>query len=154
MYLHALATALPPAPAKRRRGRSRLYGEELRLKAQAREDAAFYYAPSPVYGEGNITMSYRCLDLIWRPAARLVRFVIVRHPRRGTIFLIAADLTLAPLEILMLYGYRFRIELEFRQAVHVLGASAYHFCMWGMKPLRRGGGNQYLHRASDACRAV
>jgi hypothetical protein len=36
-------------------------------------------APSPVYGESNITLSYRCLDLIWRPAARMVRFVIVRQ---------------------------------------------------------------------------
>jgi hypothetical protein len=29
----------------------------------------------------------------------LVRFVIVRHPRRGTIFLLSTDLTLEPLEI-------------------------------------------------------
>jgi len=48
----------------------------------------------------------------------------------------------------------FRIELGFRQAVHVLGAYAYHFWMWGMKPLRRGDGNQYLHRTSDAYRAA
>src|ERR1019366_10377994 len=91
---------------------------------------------------------------IWRPAARLVRFVIVCHPQRGTIFLLSTDLTLAPLEILMLYGYRFRIELGFRQAVHVLGAYAYHFWMCGMKPLKRGDGDQYLHRTSDASRAA
>jgi hypothetical protein len=38
--------------------------------------------------------------------------------------------------------------------VHVLGVYAYHFWMWGMKPLRRGDGNQYLHRTSDACRTA
>ena len=92
--------------------------------------------------------------LIWRPAARLVRFVIVCHPLRGTIFLLSTDLTLDPLEILVLYGYRFRIELGFRQAVHVLGAYAYHFWMCGMKPLKRGDGDQYLHRTSDAYRAA
>ncbi len=39
--------------------------------------------------------------------------------------------TLAPLEILQIYGYRFRIEVGFRQAVHVLGAYGYHFWMQG-----------------------
>lgn len=77
----------------------------------------------------RMTLRYRCLDLMWRPAGRMVRFVIVRHPHRGTIFLLSTDLTLAPLEILQLYGYRFRIEVGFRQAVHVLGAYGYHFWM-------------------------
>lgn len=91
---------------------------------------------------------------MWRPAARIVRFVIVCHPHRGTIFLLSTDLTLAPLEILMLYAYRFKIELGFRQGVHVLGAYAYHFWMCGMKPLKRGDGDQYLHRTSHAYRAA
>jgi len=151
---NAVAYRPVPPPTQRRRGRPRLYGEKVRLKELAQEEAAFTAAPSPVYGESNVTLTYRCLDLIWRPAARMVRFVIVRHPQRGTIFLLATDLTLAPLEILQLYGYRFRIELGFRQAVHVLGAYAYHFWMWGMKPLRRGDGNQHLHRTSDAYRAA
>ena len=47
---------------------------------------------------------------------------------------------MAPLEILELYGYRFKIELGFKQAVHVIGAYGYHFWMKGMKRVRRGGG--------------
>jgi hypothetical protein len=35
---------------------------------------------------------------------------------------LCTDLTLEPLHILTLYGYRFKIELGFRQAVHVMGA--------------------------------
>jgi len=147
-YLSALA------PAHRRRGRPRIYGAKVRLKDLAQDDAAFASAPSPVYGENNVTLRYRCLDVIWRPAARIVRFVIVCHPHRGTIFLLSTDLILDPLEILLLYGYRFRIELGFRQAVYVLGAYAYHFWMGGMKPLRRGDGNQHLHRTSDTYRAA
>jgi hypothetical protein len=58
------------------------------------------------------------------------------------------------LEIILLYGYRFRIELGFRQAIHVLGAYAYHFWMSTMKPLRRWYGDQYLHRKTDAYRAA
>jgi hypothetical protein len=151
---NAVAYLPLPTPEHRRRGRPRLYGEKVRLKELAQEHAAFTSAPSPVYGENNVTLRYRCLDLIWRPAARIVRFVIVCHPHRGTIFLLSTDLTLAPLEILMLYAYRFKIELGFRQAVHVLGAYAYHFWMSGMKPLKRGDGDQYLHRTSDAYRAA
>jgi len=152
---NAVAYLPAPVPVRRRRGRPRLYGEKVRLKELTQQQAAFTSAPSPVYGENNITLRYRCLDLIWRPAARIVRFVIVRHPQRGTIFLLTTDLPLAPLEILQLYGYRFRIELGFRQAVHVLGAYAYHFWMCGMKQLRRGDGNQYLHCTSNAyCDAI
>lgn len=149
---NAVAFYPAPAPERRRRGRPKVYGEKVRLKDLAKDDAAFTSAPSPVYGENDVTLRYRCLDLIWRPAARMVRFVIVRHPHRGTIFLLSTDLELKPLEILMLYGYRFRIELGFRQAVHVLGSYAYHFWMRGMKPLRRGDGNQHLHRDSQAYR--
>jgi hypothetical protein len=54
--------------------------------------------------------------------------------------------------MLQLYGYRFKIELGFRQAVHVLGTYAYHFWMAGMKPVHRGSGQQYLHRTSDTYR--
>ena len=79
--------------------------------------------------------------------------MIVHHPQRGTIFLLCTDLALEPLQILTLYGYRFKIELGFRQAVHVLGAYAYHFWMAGMKPIRRGAGDQYLHRTSGDYRA-
>jgi hypothetical protein len=143
-----------PTPEHRRRGRPGLYGEKVRLKKLAQDHASFTSAPSPVYGENNVTLRYCCLDLIWRPAARIVRFVIVCHRHRGIIFLLSTDLTLAPLEILMLYGYRFKIELGFRQAVHVLSAYAYHFWMGGMKPLKRGDGDQYLHRTSDAYRAA
>ena len=53
----------------------------------------------------------RVLDRVWRPVGRVVRFVIVHHPQRGTIFLLCTDLALEPLQILTLYGYRFKIEL-------------------------------------------
>jgi Transposase DDE domain len=141
-----------PKAAIRGKGRPRIYGEKVRLKELAKDDRDFTCAPSPVYGESDVIVRYRKLDLMWRPVARIVRFVIVHHPARGTIFLLSTDLSLEPLQILQLYGYRFKIELGFRQAVHVLGAYAYHFWMADMKPVRRGTGDQYLHRTSDTYR--
>ena len=119
----------------------------------AKDDSAFTRAPSPVYGERDVVVRFRVLDLLWKPVGRMVRFCIVHHPLRGTIFLLSTDTSMAPLEILQLYGYRFRIELGFRQAGHVIGAYACHFWMAGMKPLRQGAGDQYLHRTSDEYRA-
>lgn len=135
------------------RGRPKVYGQKVKLKEMAAEDGAFTSAPSPVYGESDVIVQYRVLDLVWKPVGHLVRFVIVRHPQRGTIFLLSTDLSMAPLEILELYGYRFKIELGFKQAVHVIGAYGYHFWMKGMKRVRRGGGDQYLHRTDDKYRS-
>ncbi len=72
----------------------------------------------------------------------------------ATEVLLSTDLTLEPLEIVMLYGYRFKIELGFRQAVHVMGSYAYRFWMAAMKPHRRGQADQYLHREGAAYRAA
>jgi hypothetical protein len=134
------------------RGRPRLYGEKVRLIDLAAQDRFFVEAPSPVYGERNVMVRYRVIDLLWRPVGCLVRFVIVKHPMRGMLFLICTDMSLSPLEIITLYGYRFKIEVGFRQAVHVIGAYAYHFWMMNMKPVRRGQGDQFLHRTTDAYR--
>lgn len=144
---------LPVPPlAHRGKGRPKIYGKKVRLKDLAQDASAFQFAPSPVYGERDVTVRYRVLDLMWRPVGRIVRFCIVHHPVRGTIFLLSTDTTLEPLQMLELYGYRFKIELGFRQAVHVIGAYAYHFWMTDMKPVRRGSGDQHLHMTSDTYR--
>ena len=103
---------------------------------------------SPVYGERNVTLRYRVRDLLWRPARRLVRFVIVMHPTRGSCILMCTDTSLSAVEIIRLYGLRFKIECSFKQAVRQIGSFAYHFWMKDMIPLRYRNGNQHLHRKS------
>ena len=60
----------------------------------------------------------------------------------------STDTSLSAIEIICLYGLRFKIEPGFKQAVHVIGSFSYHFWMKKMQPLRRKNGNQYLHRES------
>ena len=151
---NAVAYLPVPEVKGRGKGRPRIYGQKVRLKDLCLNDSAFTSAASPVYGENEVLVQYRALDVLWKPVGRVVRFCIVKHPVRGTIFLLCTDVSMAPLEILQLYGYRFKIELGFRQAVHVIGAYAYHFWMRDMKPLRRGSGDQYLHKETDAYRTA
>ena len=67
------------------------------------------------------------IDLLWRPLGCLVRFVFVDHPTRGKIILMSTLLSLEPLAIIELYGYRFKIEFSCKQALHTSGTYAYHF---------------------------
>ncbi|MFZ4398066.1 MAG: transposase [Kiritimatiellia bacterium] len=149
---NAVAYRAPEAPKPGTRGRRRTYGEKVTLKRLFEDGSAFSEAPSPVYGESGVTIRFLALDLYWRPVGILVRFVLVIHPTRGRKILLCTDLSLPALSVIRLYGIRFKIEVSFKQAVHTVGAYAYHFWMKAMKPRPRKSGDQYLHRESEAYR--
>jgi hypothetical protein len=143
----------PAAPRsdtpRKKRGRPATYGRKLRLKEVFADTAAMQSIPSPLSGEHATTIRFTTADLFWRPVGVLVRFVFVIHPTRGSIILLSTDTSLPAQDIIRIYGFRFKIEVSFKQALRVLGAYAYHFWMKTAKTLRKQSGNQYLHRASD-----
>jgi hypothetical protein len=145
------SNALAYAPAPRKKGR-RTRGDprpmEIKLKSLLANVKSMQQVASPVYGERNVTQRYRVCDLLWRPAGRLVRFVVVVHPTRGSCILMCTDTSLSAVDIVRLYGLRFKIEHSFKQATRQIGSFAYHFWMKDMVPLRYHNGNQYLHRKS------
>ena len=145
---NAVAFFPPPSPKGKRRGRPRRYGRKTKLRDWFGLQERFHTATCPLYDERPVTLRYFSHDLLWRPLGQLVRFVWVIHPTRGRLVLLCTDLGMAPLDIIRLYAWRFKIEAGFWQAIHTVGAYAYHFWMRAMTPLRRRQGNQYLHRAS------
>ena len=144
------AVAYMPCPqqSQKKRGRPKVYGQKVRLNSLLHDQKSMQRAASPIYGEQNVMISYRVCDLMWRPVGQLVRFVAVVHPSRGLCLLMCTDTSLDAIEIIRLYGLRFKIEHSFKQAVRLIGSFSYHFWMRDMKPLKRNNGNQHLHRES------
>jgi hypothetical protein len=155
-HVRANAVAYYPAEPRdddeHRRGPKRKYGKKIKLKTLFEGRHNFSESPSPVYGETDISIWYHSLDLLWRPIGVLVRFVLVIHPQRGSKIFMSTDLTLLPLDIIKIYGFRFKIEVSFKQAIYTLGAYAYHFWMAAMTPRPNKSGNQYLHRKNKKYR--
>lgn len=142
-----------PKPCKRRkRGRPPKYGERVPLNSIRHQPGPFRKAPSPVYGDHGTLIKFRTRDLLWKPAGCLVRFVIVEYPKRGHCTLMSTDLSLSALQIIELYGLRFKIEHGFKQAKGVIGTYDYHLWMQDMEPIRRHQGDQYLHKKSTIYR--
>jgi len=99
-----------------KRGRPRVYGRKVKLNSLLADPKGREQARCPVYGERQIVIHYKVRDLLWRPAGRLVRFVAVIHPTRGSCLLMCTDTSLQAIEIIRLYGLRFKIEHTFKQA--------------------------------------
>ncbi|MHC4708223.1 MAG: transposase [Planctomycetota bacterium] len=151
---NTVAYYLAPKPSKPGPGRPRFYGDKVRLRDFWAKKDCFVTAPSPVYGETKVMLSYYSVDLLWRPIGKFVRFVLVKHPLRGRLILMTTDCNIVPLRVIALYGYRFKIEVSFKQALRTLGTYAYHFWMQAMTPIPRRSGNQYLHMKTDNYRRL
>jgi hypothetical protein len=136
----------------KRRGRPRIYGEKVALKDLLADVENMIEIDSPVYGDKDIKLKCATYDLLWKPVGKLVRFVVVVHPTRGSCILMSSDLDLKARDIIHIYGLRFKIEFGFKQSVHVIGGYGYHFWMKTMKSLKKRNGDQYLHRESKSYR--
>lgn len=142
----------PKSQGRRKRGRPKLYGRKIKIRNLFNSALKIEKIPSPIYNEQSVTLKVRTINLLWKPLAGQVKFVLVEHPVRGNVVLMCSDLTLSATQIIRLYGLRFKIELSFKQASQVIGSYGYHFWMADMKPTKRFEGNRYMHRESEEYR--
>ena len=120
-----VAYEVPEPPKVKRRGQPRKYGSKIPLYSLFSNTSEFQETTMVLYGK-KTRVRYLCLDLIWRPVKRLVRFVLVEMDRGRCIFM-SSSLTLSPEEIIAIYALRFKIETSFAELKHDIGCFAYHF---------------------------
>ena len=109
-----------------RPGRPRKYGPKLNLMSLFETRAgSFDQATIELYGCCK-TVSFLCLDLIWKPVGEMIRFVLVADGEDRFI-LMCSDPTLSAPNIIRAYSYRFKIEVSFKMLKHLMGVFFYRF---------------------------
>jgi hypothetical protein len=126
----------PPCPQIRRRGRKRVYGRKLKLMDLFNARTGDFLSTKALVYQQQETVRYLVLDLIWKPAKGLVRFIFI-DTSRGRMILMSSDLTLGVLQALSLYTARGRIESLFASVKNLLGGLAYHFWSKYLTPVSR-----------------
>jgi len=116
---------LPPPRPKGRRGAPRIYGDRVVLWELFSDVRQFKETTLTLYGKPTKTR-YRCLDLLWKPLGRIVRFVVA-DSERGQMILMCSDLTLAPEDIITMFALRFKIETSFDEQKNDNGCFSYRF---------------------------
>lgn len=125
------------------RGRPKKYGQSVKLFNLFESNLDFLKTPMP--NNPKIMIEYFAINLLWRPLGDFVQFVLVKHPHRGNSIVMSTDLTINPLDLVLAYSLRFKIEVLFKQAVHQIGTFAYRFWLKTMTPRKRGkASNDYL----------
>ena len=139
----------PPPRGPRRRGRPRVRGPRVKLTELFDRPGRFHPASVELYGSLK-DIRYLCRDLLWH--GLFVRFVLSIYPDGAHRILVSTNRMLSPEAILFAYGLRFKIEVSFKALVESICGFCYHFWLQGMPKIRRGAGNQYLHRAGEEYR--
>ena len=115
-----------PPPKTGRKGRPKKYGKKVKLiKLFENKLNEFQEAIIEIYREKK-TVSFLCIDLLWKPIAEKVRFVLVIDGE-DNFMLMCSDLSLSPQDIIKAYSYRFKIEVSFKVLKHLMGVFFYHF---------------------------
>jgi hypothetical protein len=133
---------------QRGRGRPAKYGKKVSLKElfQSRPQD-FQTAKISLYGKLE-TIEYLCLDLLWKPVKDRIRFVLVKHGSTPFI-LMCSDLTVPALQIIELYGYRFKVEVMFKSLKNTIGSFFYHFWTAALPKFSRKTTETDLSRITD-----
>jgi len=122
---NTVAYVIPESPKVKKRGQPKKYGDKIVLRNLFSDMSKFAKAAMTLYGK-QTDVYYLCLDLMWKPVKKPVRFVAVQSDS-GRCVLMSTDLTLSPEDIIAIYALRFKIETSFAEQKNDIGSFAYHF---------------------------
>jgi hypothetical protein len=146
-----------PRPAGKR-GAARKYGDRIVLRDLFSNLKYFTRTTLTIYGK-PANVKYLCMDLIWKPLGRMIRFVAVDSDR-GRMILMCSDLTLDPESIITIYALRFKIETSFDEQKNENGSFSYRFWTKALQKRKRWAKNEHLPQpepplaVTDAKRAI
>ena len=142
---NTVAFKIPEPPKVKKPGQPRKYGDKVYLHNLFSDMTNFTQTTMSLYGKST-DVNYLCLDLIWKPVKRLVRFVCVKTDR-GCCVLMSTSLTLSPEDIITIYALRFKIETSFDEQKNDMGCFAYHF--WTTALPKRKRWSKTIEQPSD-----
>jgi hypothetical protein len=121
-----VAYDIPKKETKKRRGPKRKYGKKYKLfELFNLWHDKFQNVTGTIYGKSE-SFSILCLDLIWKPFGKTVRFVLA-NTSHGLIIVMCSDLSIAPVKIIEIYSYRSKIETMFSVFKHFIGGFTFRF---------------------------
>jgi len=129
------------------RGRKPVYGRKRKLREEFKCEEGWTETELELYGKKE-GIKYKELNLLWKKSRRMVKFVLVIMSDGGCLIFMTTDLKLDPERVIVLYSYRFKIEVSFKVSKQLIGAFAYHFWMKSMKRLGRRPKTQELQNES------
>lgn len=127
-------TPFCPVPTVKGRGRPRLWGDSIKLESLFALAPDFPQTSLWLYGQ-RTTVCYQCFQFCWDSPEQPVQFVLTQFPNGRRLILLSTDLALSGPEVIAAYGLRFKIEVTFRQLIHLLGGFAYRFWLKGLSSL-------------------
>jgi len=145
---NTVAYTVPKPPEQKKRGAPRKYGKRVVLNSLFSSMSNFTKKKMVLYGE-KTDVKYYCVDLIWKPVKKQVRFVLVEN-RRGRCILMSTCLTLTPEEIIEIYTARFKIETSFNEQKNDVGCFSYRFWTTALKKRNRWKGAEEPKDSKDA----
>lgn len=122
---NTVAFTIPQVSEAKKGGRPKKYGDKIVLNTLFADEAKFTETSLILYGK-KTKIHYLLLDFLWKPAKKLIRFVLVES-ERGKIILMSDDLSLTPEEIITAYAARYKIETSFGEQKNDMGCFSYHF---------------------------
>jgi hypothetical protein len=121
------ATAFYEPKPKTGRGAKPKKGDKVSVSSLFQTKASEFVTTLITMYEKEEKVSYYCVDLLWgNTLYQKLRFVLTVIGDSKAI-LVSTDLTLAPEQIISLYGRRFKIECSFRELKQVVGGFSYRF---------------------------